>query len=453
MPMNFGRKWWSLVAMAAAVLLTASCAGAGAIGSGDGRRVLRVAVVSNPQMEDMQDLVGEFEAQHPDVRVRFISLPENQARDKITQSVATGSGQFDVVMVSNYETPIWAANGWLHDLDPRMDATPGYDKDDFIPSIKDSLSYQGHMYAAPFYGETALLNYRKDLFAEAGLTMPENPTWQQVADMAAKLDGGPGGRAGICLRGLPGWGEVMAPLNTMINSFGGRWFDENWNAQLTSPEVREAVNFYVDLVRDHGEPGASSSGFTECLTEFGQGNAAMMFDSTSSAGTLEDPKESTVSGKIGYANAPTGPGGKPASWLYTWALGVPKTTEMPDEAFDFIAWSTSKQYLRTVGERLGWQNLPPGSRQSTYEMPEYEKAAAAFGQQTLHGISRVDQTTPSSQPTPYQGLQFVRIPEFVDLGTRVSQQMSAAIAGSKTADEALEQAQRYADTVGENYRP
>ncbi|WP_397545372.1 ABC transporter substrate-binding protein [Saccharopolyspora gloriosae] len=453
MPMNFGRKWWSLVAMMAAVLLTASCAGAGAIGSGDGRRVLRVAVVSNPQMEDMQELAGEFEKQHPDVRVRFISLPENQARDKITQSVATGSGQFDVVMVSNYETPIWAANGWLHDLDPRMTATPGYDKDDFIPSIRDSLSYQGHMHAAPFYGETALLNYRKDLFQQAGLTMPENPTWQQVADMAAKLDDDANGRAGICLRGLPGWGEVMAPLNTMINSFGGRWFDPQWNAQLTSPEVREAANFYVDLVREHGEPGASSSGFSECLTEFGQGNAAMMFDSTSSAGTLEDPKESNVSGKVGYANAPTGPGGKPASWLYTWALAVPKTTEMSDDAWDFIAWSTSKNYLRTVGENLGWQNLPPGSRRSTYEMPEYKKAAAAFGQQTLHGISRVDQTRPSSQPTPYEGLQFVRIPEFVDLGTRVSQQMSAAISGAKTVDEALEQAQQYAETVGENYRP
>ncbi len=451
--MGLGRRWWALVALLASVLLTAGCAGAGTIGSGDGRRVLRVAVVSNPQMEDMQQLAGEFERLHPDLRLRFISLPENQARDKITQSVATGSGQFDVVMVSNYETPIWAANGWLHDLDPRMTATPGYDKDDFIPSIRDSLSYRGHMYAAPFYGETALLNYRKDLFAQAGLTMPENPTWQQVRDMAAKLDQGEGGRAGICLRGLPGWGEVMAPLNTMINSFGGRWFDPQWNAQLTSPQVREAAHFYTDLVRDYGEPGASSTGFSECLTEFGQGNAAMMFDSTSSAGTLEDPEESNVAGKVGYANAPTGPGGKKASWLYTWSLAVPKTAERPDDAWNFISWATSKQYLKTVGERLGWQNLPPGSRRSTYEMPQYQQAAAAFAQPTLRGISQADQTRPSSQPTPYEGLQFVRIPEFVDLGTRVSQQMSAAIAGSKSVDEALAQAQGYAETVGESYRP
>lgn len=449
--MRLGRTGWAVLALLATALLTAGCAGAGAVGSADGRRVLRVAVVSNPQMEDMQQLAGEFEKQHPDLRLRFISLPENQARDKITQSVATGSGQFDVVMVSNYEAPIWAANGWLQDLSPRMAATPGYDAGDFIPSIRNSLSYRGHMYAAPFYGETALLNYRKDLFQQAGLTMPENPTWQQVADMAAKLD--QDGRAGICLRGLPGWGESLAPINTVINSFGGRWFDPQWNAQLNSPEVRAAAKFYVDLVRDHGEPGASSSGFTECLTEFGQGNAAMMFDSTSSAGTLEDPAESNVAGKVGYANAPIGPAGKPASWLYTWALGVPKTTENPSDAWKFISWATSKEYIKTVGERLGWQNLPPGSRQSTYRIPQYQQAAAAFAQPTLHGISNTDQTRPSPQPTPYEGLQFVRIPEFVDLGTRVSQQMSAAIAGSKSVDEALEQAQRYAETVGESYRP
>ena len=87
--------------------------------------------------------------------------------------------------------------------------------------------------------------------------------------------------AGICLRGKPGWGEVLAPLDTVINTFGGRWYDENWNAKLNSPEVEKAVKFYVDTVRQYGEPGAATSGFQECATQFTQGKPAMWYDATS----------------------------------------------------------------------------------------------------------------------------------------------------------------------------
>ena len=438
------------VALSSALLAT-GCSGAGAVSLGDARRELRVAVVSNPQMKDMQRLVDEFERLHPELRVRFVTLPENQARDKITQSVATESGQFDVVMVSNYETPIWAANGWLLDLEPHIRATPGYDPQDVLPPIRSSLTYRGRMHAAPFYGEGSLLMYRKDLFAQAGLRMPPRPSWREVADLAARLDDRAAGRSGICLRGLPGWGEVMAPLNTVLNAFGGRWFDPGWNAQLTSPEVRAGVGFYVDLVRRHGQPGASGHGFTECLTQFSQGDSAMLYDATSAAGTLEDPSDSAVAGRIGYVPAPTGPARK-SSWLYSWALAIPTTAERPQDAWAFVAWATSKEYVRTVARRIGWQNLPPGSRSSTYEHPEYQRAAGGFAGPSLEAISTADQDHPTAAPAPYVGLQFLRIPEFVDVGTLVSQQVSAAIAGSKSVDEALEQCQRYAESVGEAYR-
>jgi sorbitol/mannitol transport system substrate-binding protein len=438
------------VALSSALLAT-GCSGAGAMSAGDGRRELRVAVVSNPQMKDMQKLVNEFERLNPDLRVRFVTLPENQARDKITQSVATESGQFDVVMVSNYETPIWAGNGWLQDLEPHIARTPGYDRDDIIAPIRNSLTYQGRLHAVPFYGEGSLMMYRKDLFEQAGLQMPQQPTWEQIAEFAEELDDKGAGRSGICLRGLPGWGECMSPVNTVLNAFGGRWFDPAWNAQLTSPEVRRGVGFYVDLVRRHGQVGASGHGFTECLTQFSQGDAAMMYDATSAAGTLEDPSDSTVAGRIGYVRAPLGPA-EPSSWLYTWALAVPNTCERPEDAWRFLAWATSKDYVKVVGRRKSWQALPPGSRTSTYQLPEYQRAASVFAGPSLEAISTADQDHPTARPAPYVGLQFLRIPEFVDLGTLVSQQISAAIAGSKPVDEALQQSQRYAETVGETYR-
>lgn len=443
-----------LVALVGAVVLAASgCSGAGALGGAEGVETVTVAIVSNPQMEDAIKLSPQFERENPGIRLRFVSLSENEARAKITASVATGGGEFDVVMVSNYETPQWAQNGWIRDLQPMIDATPGYDASDFIGPVRDALSYQGRMYSVPFYGESSFLMYRKDLFAQAGITMPPNPTWPQVADIAARLDDrSRGGKlAGVCLRGKPGWGEMMAPFNTVLNTFGGRWYDEQWRAQLTSPPVQQAAQFYVDLVQRYGEPGAAQAGFSECGTQFGQGNAAMWYDATSAAGTVENPEESTVVGKVGYAPAPVL--ATPSSgWLYSWSLAIPVTSPRADAAWKFMAWMTDKQYVNRVGPQLGWSSAPPGARTSTYQNPEYMKAAGAFAPTVLNAIQSANPRQPTVAPVPYQGIQFVRIPEFQDLGTRVSQQLSAAIAGQQSVPDALEQAQTYASTVGESYQ-
>ncbi|MBW0104838.1 sugar ABC transporter substrate-binding protein [Pseudonocardia sp. KRD291] len=455
-----GRPRRSVVAALLGVLaLTVSgCAGAGALGAAEGARTITIAIVSNPQMEDAVDLAPKFEAENPGIRLKFVSLSENEARAKITSSVATGGDEFDAVMISNYETPQWARNGWLTDLDPLMAATPGYDENDFIPAVRKALSGpDGHMYSTPFYGESSFLMYRKDLFARAGLTMPAKPTWPQVAEFAAKLDDEQSGRAGICLRGKPGWGELMAPLDTVVNAFGGRWFDEGWNAQLNSPEFRSAVQFYVDLVSRYGQPGAATAGFSECGTQFSQGNAAMWYDATVASGTVENPEESKVAGNVGYAPAPVGADGRPSGWLYSWALAIPRTTAEKgpgavEDTWKFLSWMTSKPYQQMVGEELGWESVPPGARQSTYRIPEYAESSKAYAPQTLQAISSADQDRPSSKPVPYSGIQFVGIPEFQDMGTRVSQQISAAIAGQQSVDEALEQGQQYATTVGETYQ-
>ena len=437
--------------LAALTLVASGCAGAGALSGGGDGTTLTIAIVSNPQMEDAIALSEQFEAENSDINLDFVSLPENEARAKITASVATGGGEFDVVMISNYETPQWAENGWLVNLQPYIDDNPEYDGDDFIPSVRDSLSYEGDMYSVPFYGESSFLVYRKDLFEQAGLTMPEQPTWQEIADFAAQLDDPETGRTGICLRGLPGWGENLAPLNTVVNTFGGRWFDQDWNAQLDSPEFTEAVNFYVDLVQEYGEPGAASSGYSECITRYSQGQAAMWYDATAMVSTIESPEESTVVGKSGYAPAPVVETDS-SGWLYTWSLGIPESSEHADEAWEFLSWMTNKDYMHLVGNEFGWERVPPGSRLSTYEIPEYAEVAEAYAQPTLDALESVDQNDATVEPVPYTGVQFVGIPEFQDLGTRVSQQISAAIAGQISVEEALDQSQQYAESVGESYQ-
>jgi sorbitol/mannitol transport system substrate-binding protein len=449
------RKPVLATALAGLLLVTAGCSGAGSTGgsSGDSAdNTITALMVGNPQMEDIQKLTADNFTKQTGITVKFTILPENELRDKVTQDVANQGGQYDVATVGAYEVPIWAKNGWLHELSTQAQADASYDAADLIKPMVDSVTGEdGKMYAAPFYGESSFLMYNKEMFEAKGLTMPEKPTWAQVADFAAKLNDKGKGVAGICLRGLPGWGELFAPLTTVVNTYGGTWFEKDWTPKVNSPEFTAATKFYVDLVRNYGESGAPQAGFTECLNTFGQGKAAMWYDATSAAGTLEDPKASKVAGKVGYAYAPVNKT-EYSGWLWTWAWTMPKTTKKADAAWKFISWATSKDYEKLVGEKLGWSRVPSGKRTSTYSIPEYKESAKAFADVTLGSIEHADPTNPGVQPRPALGVQFVGIPEFADLGTKVSQEVSAAIAGSTTVDKALADGQAQAETVAKKYK-
>ena len=434
-------------------LITTGCAGAGGGGgSGQGGETINVLMVGNPQMEDIRELTADNFTAETGITVKYTILPENELRDKVTQDVATGAGRYDVVTVGAYEVPIWAENDWLHELSSYAQKDEEFDHEDLLEPIVESVSGDsGNMYAIPFYGESSFLMYRKDLFDKAGLTMPEHPTWQQVATFAEQLDNENQGTSGICLRGLPGWGEVFAPLTTVVNTYGGTWFDENWDPRVDAPEFTEAVRFYVDLVREYGQPGASNAGFTECLNTFGQGKAAMWYDATSAAASLEDPKVSKVAGDVGYVFAPV-ERTEHAGWLWTWSWAVPKTTERPDAAWEFISWASGKEYEKLVGEELGWSRVPDGKRRSTYEIPQYQQAAEAYYQVARESIETANPRKPGLHENPAVGVQFVGIPEFADLGTKVSQNVAAAIAGDTTVAEALADGQRRAEQVATKYR-
>jgi sorbitol/mannitol transport system substrate-binding protein len=440
------------VALVLLIAVAASaCTGAGGGGGGTegGQTTITVATVANPQMQDIEKLTPRFfERDHPNVKVNFVILPENELRDRVTQDIATQGGQYDVVTIGTFEAPQWAKNKWIENLGPYTQKDSSYDAGDLIPAVAKALSHENNLYAVPFYGESSFLMYRKDLFDQAGLRMPAQPTWDQVAEFARKLHNPSKKQAGICLRGLPGWGELFAPLNTVVNTFGGRWYDMNWNAQLTEAPFRQATQFYVDLVRQAGEPGAPNAGFTECLTTYSQGNAAMWYDATVAASLLEDPKNSKVAGKNGFAPAPVKETDW-SGWLWAWSLAMPSTSKKKDAAWQFMSWATSKDYIKLVGQELGWERVPPGSRQSTYQLPEYKKAASAFADLTIKAINQADVNNAGTQPRPYTGVQYVGIPEFQSLGTAVSQEISAAIAGRQSVDQALAKGQKQAEQVAQ----
>ncbi|WP_269809730.1 ABC transporter substrate-binding protein [Kineosporia rhizophila] len=436
-------------------LVTTACAGAGGGGGGGGDgegESINVLMVGNPQMVDIQELTADTFTKDTGIKVNYTVLPENQLRDKVTQDVASQAGQYDLATVGAYETALWQENGWLHELSSYADGDAAYDSADLLKPVADSISGEdGKLYALPFYGESSFLMYRKDVLEAKGLEMPAKPTWDEVADLAAELDGAEPGMKGICLRGLPGWGEMFAPLTTVVNTFGGTWFTEDWQAQVNSPEFTEAVEFYVDLINEHGEEGAAQAGFTECLNAMSQSKVAMWYDATSAAGSLENPESSKVVGKVGYAPAPVKET-ENSGWLWSWNWVMPKTTKKADAAAKFALWATSKDYEKTVGEELGWSRVPSGKRASTYEIPEYKEAAGDFGPLTLEAIQNADPTNPGVQPRPTVGVQYVTIPEFQDLGTKVSQSISAALTGSGTVKEALDAGQKEAEEVAKNYQ-
>ncbi|MEV7455307.1 ABC transporter substrate-binding protein [Pseudarthrobacter oxydans] len=440
----------TLAAGALCVALSASaCAGAGGGNSAGDPNSISVLMVNNPQMEDLQRLTAENFTKETGIRVNYTILPENDVRAKISQEFSSQAGQYDVASLSNYEIPFYSANGWLAPLDD-VAADPGFDQNDILPAYTASLTGEdGRLYGEPFYGESSFLMYRKDILDAKGLAMPAKPTWDEVAGIAAKVDGAELGMKGICLRGQPGWGQVFAPLTTVVNTFGGTWFDKDWNAQVNSPEFTEAVEFYTTLVREHGEAGAAQAGFTECLNNMGQGKVAMWYDATSAAGALE-AEDSPVKGKIGYAQAPVKETAS-SGWLWTWSWAMQAASKKQDAAEKFIAWASSKDYEELVASELGWAKVPSGKRISTYENAEFQKAAPFFEAERF-AIENADPKNPGAQERPAVGIQFVGIPEFAALGTNVSQGVSSAIAGQGSVADALAKGQEAAQKVGDKYK-
>ena len=403
---------------------------------------ISVGMVGNPQMTALQELVeaGEFARAYPNITLNLTVLPENQIRQTITQDISNQSGQFDVVTIGPFEVPIWAQNGWLEEVGDDAIADPAYGMDDVFPSMTAGLTFEDKVYALPFYGESAMLYYRKDLFATAGITVPEAPTWTQVAEYAAAVhapDQTPP-VYGLCLRGLPGWGEQGAPLTTLINAFGGRWFDEDWNATLDDEDSAAAIRFYIDNLRQYGPPGVEQNGFTETETLFAQGSCAQWYDATSAAELLTSPTESPeFYDQVGFAY---GPGEKlpHGNWLWSWNFAMAANSDAKDASLAFMKWATSREYQAlVVAAEGGWGRAPTGTRTSTYENPDYQAVAGDFAQIVLDSINNSNPNEPCEEAVPYTGGQFVRIPEFQALGDDVTQQFAAALVGDVTVDEAI----------------
>ena len=396
---------------------------------------LTIATVNNGDMIRMQGLTDDF-TKKTGHTVEWVTLEENVLRQRVTTDITNKGGSFDIMTIGMYETPIWGKNGWLVPLD---DLSAEYNAADILPAMSGGLSYDGTLYAAPFYGESSMIMYRTDLMEAAGLTMPDAPSWSFVAKAARAMTDREAGINGICLRGKAGWGEGGAFITAMSNSFGARWFDKDWNAQFDTREWSDTLNFYVNMMNDAGPPGFATNGFNENLSLFQQGQCGMWIDATVASSFVTNPKDSKVADKVDFALAPDNGLGKRSNWLWAWALGIPAGTQNVAAAKQFIEWATGTDYIELVAAKEGWANVPPGARTSLYENPKYQ--AVPFAAKTLESILSADPNDSTVDPSPYVGIQFAAIPEFAGIATEVSQEFAAAYAGQQTVEEALAKAQ------------
>ena len=417
-------------------ILAASAFVAGTANAASHAAELTIAIVNNGHMINMQK-VAEAYTEETGVKLNWVSLEEGVLREQVTSDTATGGGQYDVINIGMQEAPIWGAAGWIEALN----FSDAYDVEDLLPAMRAGLSHEGTLYAAPFYGESSMVMYRGDLADAAGVTIADNDSWDNVKAAAAAMHDPDNGVYGACLRGKPGWGDNMAFITTVANSFGASWFDADYKPQLDSPEWNAAVSFYVDLLQNYGPPGSEGNSFNEILALYNEDKCGLWIDATIAASFLENEN-------VRYAQSPNAGNPVGANWLWAWAFAIPAGSPNAEAAQAFIEWATSKEYVQAVGNHpdFGWGSVPTGQRASTYMIPEF-KAAAGFAEAEMMAI---DSAAPgATELKPYVGVQFAAIPEFPEVGSAVAQEMAAALSGAKSVEEALAAGQAAAAAIME----
>ena len=409
---------------------------------------LVVASVNNGPMVTMNELSKKF-TDETGIKVTYVMLTENDIRSKIQQDVAVGSGQFDLVTLGTNDIGTYLDNGWTVALQPMFDKMSAedktwYDFDDLIEAnIPAYSSASKGLAAVPLYGESTMIMYRKDLFDAAGLTMPEEPTWEQIYELAKKLHDPSKNMVGMALRGKPGYGENMYTFGAILYGYGAQWFDMNWQPQLQTPEMKAAWEFYKKLETETGAKDVTSNGYTETLNLMASGNAAIYYDATVSAAVFE-AQDSPIKGKMGYAMSPAGPGKGNTQTIGGWGLAITSSSKNQEAAFKYLTWVTSKDYVKLVADTKGWINVPSGARTSTYTNSDY-KAVASFADITLKSLSGASFNKQAVKETPYTGNTLPNIPEYASIGEQVGQILADYVSGGKTIDNALAESQKIAE--------
>ena len=421
------------VVLASAVLSAALLSPLTACRQGRGARELSLAVNSGVEGEALKQAARDYESE-TGVRVQIVEFPYANLFEKELVDLTARSGAYDLVMLDDPWFPRFATQDFLTDLAPlyakRNLPGPG---DDFV---KTSLALcrhpyeSGALYALPYVGNSQLFFYRKDLFEKYGLKEPA--TWDDVLAAARAIheresSGAPGGGRvhGYVMRAAQG-NPVVADFMPIFWAFGAEMFDASGKPIVNSPEGVAALRFMLELGK-YAPPGYPSFNADEVSAHLLQGTAAMSINWPAWISAFNDPARTKVLGKIEITTIPSAKsadasasGGKGSAEIGNWLIAVPRDSQNPEAAFDFLVWATSPEQMK----RSALRGNPP-TRRSVFTDPELLAKFPSYPAQlrSLEG----------SRPRP-------RTPLWNEIENAFGVYLSKANAGELSPEDAMNQA-------------
>lgn len=397
---------------------------------------LRVLFKEGYEIEAIQEYKEDFE-KATGAKVEIEVYDEPTARQKFILDSTSKTGAYDVTSVSFWHLPEYERAEYLEPLGTYVEnkQDPWLDPDAIPQSAKDVLSVDGELYALPHTVIGGMLFYREDLFEEHGIEPPQ--TTDEILAAAEKIQQEEPEISPFTARGA----ATFASLGTWLGwtwGYGGELYDENMCPQATDEGFARGTEDFMTLMRDYGPEDAASLTFTQAGEKFSSGNAAMMFDTTGFGGIFENPELSKVAGDVGYT-LPTGPDGQPLQWTYIEGLGISKYSENKELAWLFLQWRMSDETTRKEVSEIGRFDVP---NLNVIESEEYAALAEekGLGDYTEKLPQSWDNITLDHWPF---------VPEFAKIGDAYMQEISSAIAGQQSTDEALEKAQSRLEKISE----
>jgi multiple sugar transport system substrate-binding protein len=304
--------------------------------------------------DTLRTVIDEFR-QKTGIKIVIDEYAEDQFINKRLIDLSSGVGTFDIVMM-DYTCGQAAQAGWIENLTPwfnRRDLVDraAYNIDDISSSFRAGYTFSNGLYAIPVTGEKQILFYRKDVFEQKGIKIPQ--TYEELAALAKRFKDEKEFPCGILLRAQ----NIHTVWNTtgMIWSYGGRIADDPiaYNkAVFNSPGGYMGADMYTSLAREYGPPGVANYTWYEAVSDFQQGKGPMYIDSSVFMNNFEDPSGSTVAGKVGYAVVPAGSAGRFASGN-AWGISMSSASKNKDAAFLFLAWVSGPDVCKTIAVNGG----------------------------------------------------------------------------------------------------
>ena len=339
----------------AALLSLTACSGAGSAsggsGSADGKVTLQmVESLTNPDRTKLiRSLLDDFQKENPDITVKLVSPPTEQADTTIQQMLQSGKG-IDVLEVRDLTVGPFANNKWLYDMTGDLKSWDGWSA--LTDNARSAAKTDGKTWFVPygFYGLS--LFYRTDLVSQAGFDKPPH-SWDDLLEQASKIQDPGNNVYGYAFRGgKNGNSNVVAAINSYTiddldptNAF----LLKSGKTVFSSPDAQKAVDTYFDLFKKASPPSAVSWGYPEMVAGFTNGTTGFL---------LQDPEViATVSasnlGKDQWSTAPllVGPSGKAAQPFATAGWGIAQGSKNKAAAVKLVEFLSSEKPATTFAQK------------------------------------------------------------------------------------------------------